>query len=118
MPDETDVQLADIKAGVLRIESAQTHLEKRLDRTDSRIGELERDVIEVRAEQRGAEKIMTAEHVRLHEKVDGIYQILRDHTEREDKDRRAQIALSWSTCLAVAGALAWWAFNRLVGQGG
>lgn len=118
MPDETEVRLADIQASVHRIEGAQTLFERRLDKTDGRMTELERTVVEVKAEQRGAEKIMTSEHVRLHEKIDGIYQVLRDHIEREDKDRRSLVGLSWSTFLALAGALAWWAFERLTAHGG
>lgn len=115
---ELDARLSDIQATVHGIKGAQSAMERRLDRNETRMSEMERSLVEVQAEQRGAEKIMTAEHIRLHEKVDGIYQILRDHTEREAADRRSLVLLSWSTFLAVAGALAWWAFDRLVKHGG
>jgi hypothetical protein len=114
---ELDARLSDIQATVHGIKGAQSAMERRMDRSDTRMSELERSIIEVQAEQRGAEKVMTAEHVRLHEKVDGVLNILRSHTEREDQDRRQQIGLQWSTFLALAGALAWWVFERVAKHG-
>jgi hypothetical protein len=74
-------------------------IERRLDRTDVRISDLERDVIEVRAEQRGAEKVMNAEHRLLHDKIDGIARgqqsidaRLDEHLEEEERDRKANIS--------------------------
>jgi chromosome segregation ATPase len=113
MSDETEGRLADIQASVHRIDTAMGGLERRLDRTDGRIGELERDVIEVRAEQRGAEKVTNAEHRLLHDKIDGlavgqasIDRRLGDHLEQEEEERKVQTEVMRSTN-ARLGSMLW-----------
>ena len=126
MPDETEGRLADIQASVHRIDGAMSGLERRLDRTDVRISDLERDVIEVRAEQRGAEKVMNAEHRLLHDKIDGIAhgqsnidRRLAEHLEDEERDRKEMIAsqrgLLWKLATMIVGSfgtVVWFLMQR------
>lgn len=135
MTDETEGRLADIQASVHRIDTAMSGLERRLDRTDGRIGELERDVIEVRAEQRGMEKVQSVENRLLHDKVDGIAvsqskidRTLSDHLEQEEEDRQKQIethkatnvrltSMLWTLVLMIAsgfGAVLWFLLRKQV----
>jgi hypothetical protein len=115
--DNLTDSVADIRASVHRIEVAQTGLERRLDKTDGRISELDRVIIQLEAEQRATERIMGAEHLRLHEKVDDIRALMTKHVEGEDRDRRSIMALGWSTFLVLAGAVAWFAADRIFGTG-
>lgn len=127
--DDQEVRLADIQASVHRIDGAMSGLERRLDRTDVRISDLERDVIEVRAEQRGAEKVMNAEHRQLHDKIDGlavgqanIDRRLVDHLEQEEEDRKvligAQRSMLWKLAMMITGGFGtviWFLLQRGAG---
>lgn len=124
MTDETEGRLADIQASVHRIESSVQNLKERQDRTDLRMTEVERDVIEVRAEQRGMEKVQSVENRMLHDKIDAIAvgqtkidRRLVDHLEQEEEDRKAQIEVQretnanlrsaiWKIVLSVMGGFA------------
>lgn len=136
MSDETEIRLADIQASVHRIEGTVGVMQARQDRADARMTELERDVIEVRAEQRGAEKVMTSEHARLHEKIDtfnknltdeitdvkkslsaGIADIgktLRDHTVKEDADRTKLLVAGWVIAASLLAYLGKAFFERFI----
>lgn len=109
-----DERLIAIQEDVHEIRGTVRDFHNRLDKTDQKIGVLERDIITVKAEQAAAEKIMTAEHVRLHQKVDDFNATLVQHVDQEERDRRKLSGLAWSTLLAVLGAIGTFGLQHLL----
>lgn len=117
-----DRRLSDIQDSVHEIRNDVRGIEKRWERSEQRITEVERQVIETSAAQRALEQVMSAETQRLTDKIDGVNQSvervgtsLREHAEAQAGDFKSAMKLVISMLVTVLGTIGWFVFVKSSG---
>lgn len=115
-----EARLQDIQESVHEIRADMRGLERRLDKTDLRISDIERETIETQAAQKALEAVMNAEHRRLTDKVELVQGAITDLTSRLTKhmsevsnDQKQTFRVVVGILFTIVGTLAWWAFQRI-----
>lgn len=117
-----DRRLSDIQDSVHEIRNDVRGIEKRWERSEQRISEVERQVIENAASQRALEQVMNAENQRLTDKIDTVNGsvervgvALRDHAEEQTNDFKGAMKVVISMLVTILGTLGWFVFTKVNG---
>lgn len=116
-----EVRLTDIQDHVHEIRSDVRGMERRFERAEARVNDVERKVIENAAAQRALEQIMNAENQRLTDRIDQVDRSvervgsrLEEHAEEQSRDFKSATKLVVGLLLSVLGSIGYIIFVHLM----